>query len=221
LRPLGICGTLAVLVPPPPAEEGDRAQPSLLGQRGGGGPMRAPSSTFDCARTLRREMTLPEVLLWQALRRRQLDGLLFRRQHPVGPYVLDSTARPTGSRSRSTGWRMTAPIGRRATGGGMPGSARRASGWCGSPRLTSCARRAGSTCWPPSRLRQPPPPHSRAVPLLRDAEEDRPDAPDVSVRPGPGAARRYNLCEAEGSAIGEDKPCVPSRCWPDWPLRVC
>jgi very-short-patch-repair endonuclease len=51
--------------------------------------MRAPSSTVDLARTLRREMTLPEVLLWQALRRRQLNGLLFRRQHPVGPYVLD------------------------------------------------------------------------------------------------------------------------------------
>ena len=27
--------------------------------------------------------------MWQALRRGQLDGLLFRRQHPVGPYVLD------------------------------------------------------------------------------------------------------------------------------------
>ena len=34
-------------------------------------------------------MTLPEVLLWRDLRRRQLDGLLFRRQHPLGPYVLD------------------------------------------------------------------------------------------------------------------------------------
>jgi len=89
LRPAGICRTLTVLDPPPLAEEGDHAQPSLLGQRGGGGPMRAPRSTFDRARTLRREMTLPEVLLWQALRRRQLDGLLFRRQHPVGPYVLD------------------------------------------------------------------------------------------------------------------------------------
>jgi very-short-patch-repair endonuclease len=33
-------------------------------------------------------MTLPEVLLWQQLRRRS-DGLKFRRQHPAGPYVLD------------------------------------------------------------------------------------------------------------------------------------
>jgi very-short-patch-repair endonuclease len=33
-------------------------------------------------------MSLPEVVLWQALRRRQW-GMRFRRQHPVGPYVLD------------------------------------------------------------------------------------------------------------------------------------
>jgi very-short-patch-repair endonuclease len=34
-------------------------------------------------------MTLPEVVLWQALRRGKLRGLQFRRQHPVGPYILD------------------------------------------------------------------------------------------------------------------------------------
>ena len=33
-------------------------------------------------------MTLPEVILWQALRQRP-EGLKFRRQHPSGPYVLD------------------------------------------------------------------------------------------------------------------------------------
>ena len=33
-------------------------------------------------------MTFPEVLLWQALRKKG-HGLRFRRQHPVGPYVLD------------------------------------------------------------------------------------------------------------------------------------
>ena len=40
------------------------------------------------ARKLRREMTLPEVILWQVLRQRP-GGLKFRRQHPTGPYVLD------------------------------------------------------------------------------------------------------------------------------------
>ena len=40
------------------------------------------------ARALRRNMTLPEVVLWQHLRQRP-GGLKFRRQHPAGPYVLD------------------------------------------------------------------------------------------------------------------------------------
>jgi very-short-patch-repair endonuclease len=40
------------------------------------------------ARKLRREMTLPEVLLWTELRRRPA-GLKFRRQHPAGHYQLD------------------------------------------------------------------------------------------------------------------------------------
>jgi len=40
------------------------------------------------ARRLRREMSLPEVLLWERLRGRR-NGLSFRRQHPIGPYVAD------------------------------------------------------------------------------------------------------------------------------------
>ncbi len=34
-------------------------------------------------------MTLPEVILWQHLRKKTLANLHFRRQHPIGPYVLD------------------------------------------------------------------------------------------------------------------------------------
>ena len=45
--------------------------------------------TKDRAKSLRRAMSLPEVLLWKALRGRQLCGLHFRKQHPLGPYVLD------------------------------------------------------------------------------------------------------------------------------------
>jgi very-short-patch-repair endonuclease len=40
------------------------------------------------ARRLRREMSLPEVLLWQLLRQRPL-GVKFRRQHPIGSFVAD------------------------------------------------------------------------------------------------------------------------------------
>ncbi len=32
---------------------------------------------------------MPEGLLWKAIKGRKVEGLQFRRQHPVGPYVLD------------------------------------------------------------------------------------------------------------------------------------
>ena len=51
--------------------------------------MRAPLVTFKRAKRLRREMSLPEVVLWQHLRGRRLRDMRFRRQHAVGPYILD------------------------------------------------------------------------------------------------------------------------------------
>jgi hypothetical protein len=41
------------------------------------------------ARRLRRDMTDAERKLWQVLRREQIKGVSFRRQHPVGPFTLD------------------------------------------------------------------------------------------------------------------------------------
>jgi very-short-patch-repair endonuclease len=41
------------------------------------------------ARGLRREMTEAEEVLWRALRGRGVGALRFRRQHPVGRFVLD------------------------------------------------------------------------------------------------------------------------------------
>ena len=43
----------------------------------------------DRARELRATMTDSERRLWRCLRMRQLDGYRFRRQHPVGPYIVD------------------------------------------------------------------------------------------------------------------------------------
>jgi len=40
------------------------------------------------AKQLRRELSLPEVLLWQQLRKQQ-TGSHWRKQHPAGPYDLD------------------------------------------------------------------------------------------------------------------------------------
>ncbi len=41
------------------------------------------------ARKHRKNPTLAERQLWARVRRRQLDGFLFRRQFPVGPYFAD------------------------------------------------------------------------------------------------------------------------------------
>ena len=40
------------------------------------------------ARKLRRTLSPPEAIVWNILRKRP-DGFKFRRQHPIGPYVLD------------------------------------------------------------------------------------------------------------------------------------
>ncbi len=41
------------------------------------------------ARNLRKNLTEAEQVLWQQLRFRQVLGVKFRRQHPVGPYICD------------------------------------------------------------------------------------------------------------------------------------
>jgi len=41
------------------------------------------------ARRLRRNQTPEEGLVWSRLRRKQQLGCKFRRQHPVGPYIVD------------------------------------------------------------------------------------------------------------------------------------
>ena len=51
--------------------------------------MQANHETRDFARHLRRRLSLPEGLLWRALTCAKADGLKFRKQHPLGPYVLD------------------------------------------------------------------------------------------------------------------------------------
>ncbi len=50
---------------------------------------RGQESTRQLARELRKQMTPAERALWQRLRRKQLDGWRFRRQHPVGNFVVD------------------------------------------------------------------------------------------------------------------------------------
>jgi len=72
------------LYDPPRDGEGDRAK------RGGGGPriLKAPIKQVKRARKLRRQLSLPEVLLWKALQSRP-DGLKFRKQYPIGRITAD------------------------------------------------------------------------------------------------------------------------------------
>ncbi len=51
-------------------------------------PRRDKNETVLRARALRRNMTLPEGLLWRALRDRP-GGQKFRRQHPIGRFIVD------------------------------------------------------------------------------------------------------------------------------------
>ena len=48
-----------------------------------------PPELLQRCRDLRRNQTSAEGLLWSLLRDRQLNGLKFRRQHPLGGYILD------------------------------------------------------------------------------------------------------------------------------------
>ncbi len=41
------------------------------------------------ARQLRQNQTDVEQLLWKYLRNRRFDGVKFRRQHPIDPYIVD------------------------------------------------------------------------------------------------------------------------------------
>ncbi len=74
--------------PQSPIGEGDHAK------HGGGVSPQTPlppaktNKTVVRARELRRNMSLPENMLWQVLRGRP-GGLKFRRQHPAGPFILD------------------------------------------------------------------------------------------------------------------------------------
>ena len=49
----------------------------------------ADSISHERARHMRRALTPPEAQLWAQLKGRKIEGLKFRRQHPVGPYILD------------------------------------------------------------------------------------------------------------------------------------
>jgi very-short-patch-repair endonuclease len=50
--------------------------------------LKGTGKAYRRAKELRREMSLPEILLWRQLRNKQ-TGFHWRKQHPAGPYDLD------------------------------------------------------------------------------------------------------------------------------------
>ena len=46
-------------------------------------------SLSDLRKKLRANMTRAEVMFWQAVRNKQLDGIKFRRQHGIANYIVD------------------------------------------------------------------------------------------------------------------------------------
>ena len=70
-------------------------EPSPLEGEGGARPVRAgrvrgcDAESLKCGKSLRRDATDAERKLWSILRSRQLAGAKFRRQQPIGPFVVD------------------------------------------------------------------------------------------------------------------------------------
>ena len=52
-------------------------------------PIRASSYIHHRTNELRQDLTPAEVALWEHLRARRLGGFKFRRQHPLGPFIVD------------------------------------------------------------------------------------------------------------------------------------
>jgi very-short-patch-repair endonuclease len=51
--------------------------------------MRGSRRQIALARKLRQSQTDAEKALWAKLKTRQLEGIKFRRQQPLGPYIID------------------------------------------------------------------------------------------------------------------------------------
>lgn len=85
------CELLLGSLTPDPSPASGRGE--LADRRAGRQRLRIPSDVrarmVKIARGLRQQPTHSEELLWGALRNRQLAGLKFRRQHAIGPFVVD------------------------------------------------------------------------------------------------------------------------------------
>jgi very-short-patch-repair endonuclease len=79
-----LCSSLPVI----PLHHSLRERSPSPFRRGSRDVLQGPRSTILRSRRLRKEMSLPERLLWRELRKRP-GGLKWRKQHPAGSYTAD------------------------------------------------------------------------------------------------------------------------------------
>lgn len=60
-----------------------------MGEGLGGGESFLGDKLVNLAKSLRKRPTDAEIVLWRHLRSKQIDGLKFRRQEPIGQYIVD------------------------------------------------------------------------------------------------------------------------------------
>ncbi len=73
----------------PPLEGGSKALPSGWGNKAR---HRYNKENIVLAKELRNNTTLPEKILWAYLQKSQLENIKFRRQQPIGNYIVDFMA---------------------------------------------------------------------------------------------------------------------------------
>jgi very-short-patch-repair endonuclease len=67
------------------------------------------NENLKAAKSLRKNSTLPEAKLWAGLRNRQLDDFKFRRQSPIGPYIVDFVCLEKNMVIELDGWTHSTP----------------------------------------------------------------------------------------------------------------
>ena len=78
-----------LFLPPFRGEGGRRPEGGFLNKKYIFRKLRSPEYVLGLARTMRGAMTPEEDILWERLRKRRLNGLRFRRQRPIGRYIVD------------------------------------------------------------------------------------------------------------------------------------
>ena len=63
--------------------------PPLVGGGKGEGNQQMAQFLTKTAKALRKRSTDVEMILWRSLRAKQMEGLKFRRQQPIGRYIVD------------------------------------------------------------------------------------------------------------------------------------